>query len=315
MKEIKKLRLTDCHLYAIASPADLARRLGTSAAELERLASSDSNFRVWTNGAGREIQQPIPELQRLHARVHRYLARVDPPDFLHSPVKRRSYVTNAAAHIGSEPSVKVDIRRFFRSVPRAAVYRFFLLDMKCAGDAAGLLSKLLTFGDHLATGSSASPIIAYFAFRRMFDEIADFARDRALIMTCYVDDLTITGPQNCGNTVKELRMIVRRYGLASHKIKMFPKGRSKIVTGVVVGGDSVKLPNKRHKAIADGFEALEATSTAAERVAVLDRLISRLHEAGMIEPVFKARAITLQAERLKARAEAAARQPLAPGPT
>lgn len=297
----KKLKLVDCHLFAIASPADLARRLSTSTEKLEQLANSGDNYKLWTTAGGREVEEPQRHLQAIHSRVHRYLSRVEVPDYLHSPVKGRSYVTNAAAHAVGGPSVKIDIRKFFQSVPRVAVYRFFKEDMNCAGDAAAILAKLLTFNGHLPTGSSSSPIIAYYAFRRMFGEISDLARRQNLTMTCYVDDITITGSLDLGATVRDLQKIISAYGLRSHKIKMFPAGRPKIVTGVIVDERQIKLPNKRHKAIAEGFDQLSSSTTPAEELKILNRLLSRLHEAGMIEPAFKARARGMEHKRSLAR--------------
>ena len=46
--------------------------------------------------------------------------------------------------------------------------------MKCRRDVAGLLADMLTFEAHLPTGSAASPIIAFYAFKPMFDEIEQF---------------------------------------------------------------------------------------------------------------------------------------------
>lgn len=298
---VKALKLEDCHLYAVASPADLARRLGTSVSTLESLANADDGYKLWTNKDGREVEEPRPELQRLHAKAHRYLSRVKVPDFLHSPVKHRSYVTNAKAHTIGGPSVKIDIRKFFQSVPKAAVRRFFREDMRCKGDVAEILAKLLTFNGHLPTGSSSSPILAYYGCRRMFDEIAAFAEVNGLTVTCYVDDITVTGFGNLGRTVRELQVIIARAGLRSHKVKMFPAGRAKIITGVVVDGPLVKLPNKRHRAIAMKFDELDAALTPEEKLGVLNRLVSSLHEAGMIEPAFKARARSMELHRKELR--------------
>jgi len=294
---MKTLPLQDCHLFAIDSPADLARRLGTSVSRLESLANANDGYKLWTTSGGRDVEEPCPELQRLHAKVHRYLSRVGVPTFLHSPVRQRSYVTNAKAHAVGGPSVKIDIRKFFQSVPKAAVRRFFRDDMRCKGDVAELLAKLLTFNGHLPTGSSSSPILAYYGFRRMFGEIAEFAEARGLTVTCYVDDITVTGPAKLGQTVRELQTIIARAGLRSHKVKMFAAGRAKIITGVVVDGAFVKLPNKRHRAIAEKFDELAAAESMEAELGILNGLLSRLHEAGMIEPAFKARARSMERRR------------------
>lgn len=296
------LALQDCHLYAIASPADLARRLGTTIAELETLAESETAYRVWEKEDGREVEEPVRRLQRIHARVHRYLARVRPPKYLHSTIGGRSYVTNAKAHLGSGSLLKIDVRKFFRSVPRVAVYRLFRERLRCAGDVSGLLARVLTFRGHLPTGSSSSPIIAYYAFAEMFDEIDDLADKLGLVATCYVDDVTLSGAKATPGTLHDIRKIIARYGLQSHKAKIVRAGRPKRVTGVIVTTDGIRLPNKRHLAIARGFEDLRKASTVEDCLRILNPLISRLHEAGMIEPSYKARARTLEPMRRTVRA-------------
>ena len=170
---MKKLRIELCFLYAIVSPKDLARRLSTkycdvTSEELEALARDAGNFNVFPsrkNGKVRMVQQPRLKLQRLHRRIHDLLSRVATPDYLRSAVAGRSYITNAAAHDWGVPAIKIDVKKFFQSVPRGAVYRFFAGPMRCNPEVAGLLAHLLTYGSHLPTGGSASPIIAYYAFK------------------------------------------------------------------------------------------------------------------------------------------------------
>ncbi len=303
---VTKLRLEDCHLYAVDSPADLARRLGISVDALERLANGCDQYKLWTTDDGRDVEEPKRELQQVHAKVHKYLSRVCVPNYLHSPVKQRSYVTNARAHAIGGPSVKIDIRKFFQSVTKAAIRRFFKGDMRCKGDVAELLAKLLTFNGHLPTGSSSSPILAYYAFLGMFREIETLAASQGLTVTCYVDDITVTGSANLGVTVQELQTIIARAGLRSHKVKMFAAGRPKIITGVVVDGFDIKLPNRRHRAIAEKFKELDQVDDPEEELRALNGLLSRLHEAGMIEPAFKARARSMERRRKEVRRRLAA---------
>src|SRR5687768_9339222 len=109
MKQNKhnSLPIAKCWLYAIASPADLARRrLSTNAYpitidDLNRLTKDLGNFKLFSirkHGKDRAIQEPKRELQRIHRRVHDLLSRVQVPDYLHSAVAGKSYLSNAAAH-------------------------------------------------------------------------------------------------------------------------------------------------------------------------------------------------------------------------
>src|SRR3954451_12311145 len=95
-KKRTDLTLSDCWLYAVGSPADLARRLSTPGNELAvkdlRALSEDAgNFRHFNQinekGKSRAIQWPKRRLQNVHARVHTLLSRVAVPRYLHSAVK------------------------------------------------------------------------------------------------------------------------------------------------------------------------------------------------------------------------------------
>lgn len=276
-------RLEDCYLFAIASPTDLAIRLNSSVAELEQLAHDEHAYKIWKNEKGRKIQEPKSSLQRLHGRVHKLLARVEPPNYLHSSVRGRSYITNARAHISREPAAKLDLKKFFPSVSRHAVFQFFYRRMNCARDVAGLLAHLLTCGGCLATGSRASSILAYYCYKEMFDEIDVLARENRLLLTGYVDDITITGV-GASRPMPEVRKIISAHGMRSHKVMLFQQAKPRIITGVVVSSKGLKLPHRRQIKIRDQYHAYRGAKSAEEKLSILNQLISRVHEAAQIDP-------------------------------
>jgi hypothetical protein len=299
----KNLRLEDCGLYAVASPKFLAARLSTkhqqfSAADLQALANDSGNFKLWDkrnkDGSKRRIEEPKPLLQRIHKRVHILLSRIEVPSYLHSAVKGRSYLSNAADHDPGVRTIKIDVKKFFPSVPRAKVFGFFRDTLKCRPDVAGLMAHLLTFQGHLPTGSCASPIIAYYAFKQMFDEIAALSARYGLHMTCYVDDMTLSGENATGQVLAEIRAIVARYGLKSHKPYRFGPNQPRVVTGVCLTTRGLRVPNKLHLKIAQGFDAMKQARTVKDREKIRRSLMGRLHAAGQIDAKFKARAITLK---------------------
>lgn len=307
-KRRTNLKLSECWLYAIVSPADLARRLATpkhtiKPAELSRLAMDAGNFRLFTQtnatGKSRQIQEPKRRLQWIHGKIHSLLSRVEVPEYLHSAVRGRSYITNAAAHDPSMPMLKIDVKKFFASVPRVAIFNFFAGPMKCRRDVAGLLADVLTFDAHLPTGSAASPVIAFYAFKHMFDEIEQFALARGLKMTCYVDDLALSGPRANKGALFEVRKIIARHGLKSHKAHVFAATQPKVLTGVCNTPAGPRVPNKLHLKIKTGFKTLSSAITADARNEALRPLLGRLEAAGQIDPVFRARAITVRAAHSK----------------
>lgn len=287
-KKLKKMETfipcEQSHLYGINSIHLLAKKLGFSVADLERFAAH-SKYRVFNlKASGRLVEEPPPILQSLHRKIHRYLSRIDAPNYLHSAIRGRSYITNASAHIGAGPMIKIDVKKFYPSVPHHKVMHFFRDHLSCAKDVSGLLANLLCKDGRLPTGGAASPIISYYSFKNMFDAIADFCAEKKLVMTCYVDDLTVSGLGANREVLHEIRLIMLKFGLSSHKAKFFQPSRSKIVTGVIVRGNRIDLPFSRWKAIRASEKQLAAASSDVERMSLYPALISRLHEAAQINP-------------------------------
>ncbi len=299
------LPLSLCWLYAISSPADLARRLSVpsyrlTVDDLTYLARDAGNYRLFSivneKAKSRPIQWPKPRLQAVHARIHKLLSRVVVPEYLHSAVKGKSYVSNAGAHDPKEPTIKIDVKKFFPSVTRAVIFNFFEGSLRCRRDVAGLIADILTFGAHLPTGSSASPIIAYYSFKAMFDEIFEYAKSHDLTMTCYVDDMALSGPRANKAALFAVRKIITRHGLKSHKAHAFTAGQPKVVTGVCNTVEGPRVPNRLHLKIKRGFDALASAANLNEKDKVLRPLLGRLEAAAQIDPKFKARARTLRAK-------------------
>ena len=303
-RQRRPLQISECWLFAIDSKVDLARRLSmegfkVAVADLERLSADAGNFKLFSIRQGnkeRPVQEPKRELQRIHARIHKLLARVQVPEYLHSAVKGKSYLTNARAHELNAPTIKIDVKKFFPSVPRRAVFRFFEKTMHCRRDVAGLLADLLTFDARLPTGSSASPIIAYYAFKPMFDALAELAERNSLKMTCYVDDITMSGAQAGRSVLYEAHQIISKFGLKSHKMKAFPGNTPKIITGVCNAPAGERVPNRLHLKIKVGFEQLRNKGIGKEAGKIVGPLLGRLEAARQIDPAFGARAKTLRAQ-------------------
>ena len=286
----QRIPIDRCHLYGIRSPHALAKRLGWDLNKLNRLAV-DGGYRVFNHKeTGREIQEPGRALQSLHRQLHKNLARIEVPDYLHSAVKGRSYLTNALAHVGPGQMVKIDIAKFYQSVPQHKVMHFFRDAMNCAPDVAGLLANLICFRGALATGSSISPIISYYSFKPLFDALKQLADRHELEMTCYVDDVTLSGPRASAKVLHEARTLIFRAGLRAHKDRHFLSGEGKIVTGVVVGERGISLPFSRWKKIRYAIRVLEKTTDSAERLKQYPKLVSRLYEATQIDARCRPRA-------------------------
>ncbi len=149
---------------------------------------------------------------------------LEPPEFLFCPVKRRSYASNAAQHVGAKELRMIDIKAYFPSTPRQRVIWFFHKVMRCSPDVAVILGQLLTADGHLTTGSTVSPIMSFFAFYDMWLAIAQIAKDAGCVLTVYMDDITISCDRIPGKVVWAIKQEIHRRGLNYHKERRYTRG-------------------------------------------------------------------------------------------
>lgn len=251
--------------------------------DMAKALADPAYYRVWFNEKGREIQQPIRTLALVHKRIGDLLARIELPDYLYSQ-RGRSYADNARHHLGHVPLFKTDIHKFYPSTTWMMVYRMFIDQFACAEDVAHRLADLCCYQQrHLPTGSPLSGRIAFFAARQMFDEIAAVASRESCRMTVYVDDVTFSGVRATKTLMGEVRQVVHKYGLKTKqkKSKTYAATSPKAVTGAIVSGEELRLPNERHRKIQEARRQLvDATGLDKERVQRVLR--GRLQEAKQV---------------------------------
>lgn len=241
------------------------------------------NYRVWLNEKNREIQQPIGRLGAVHSRIGDLLSRIELPDYLYSQ-KGRSYADNAWRHRGEVPLLKTDIHKFYPSTTWMMVYRMFCIEFECAEDIAHRLADLCCYQQkHLPTGSPVSGRIAFLAARHMFDAVYSAAERERCEMTAYVDDLTVSGANATKVLLGEIRQIIRRHGLktTNKKSHAYAASSPKPVTGAVICGDEVRLPNERHRRIDEVRRALKAAAKT-EKAKLQRTLLGRVQEAKQV---------------------------------
>lgn len=289
-KQSERIEIEKCHLYGFTSPHALALRLGWPLQKLRELAENGQYREFNHKTTGRAIQEPGAALQSLHRQIRKYLARIEVPEYLHSAVKGRSYLSNASHHVGDGALVKIDIKKFYDSTPQYKVMHFFRDSLNCSPDVAGLLANLVCFRGKLATGSSVSPIISYYTYKPLFDSLAALADRNGLKMTCYVDDITFSGHAASKKVLHEARTLIFRAGLRAHKARAFPKDHVRIVTGVAVGELGISLPFSRWQKIHAASREIRDATTDDQRAKLYPKLVSRLYEAAQIDPLCRPRA-------------------------
>ncbi len=267
--------LDQSRLFMLRTRGKLAKLLRITPSELRALELATEQYREFErpkkNGIGyRHVENPCRELKRAQARIARALGGITPPDFLFCPVKRRCYVTNAAAHRNNRVIQCLDIQKFFPNTPQQRVFWFFRKVMHCNRDMAGLLAKLACYQGYLPTGSPLSPIMAYFAFYDLWAEIATFCKERGYTFTVYIDDVTVSGPRVPRADMWEIRQMIHRRGLIAHKAKTYVD-RPAEITGVILREGKLEAPFRQHQKKHEAKALLLAT-VDAERNALIGRI-------------------------------------------
>lgn len=288
----KSYALDQSPLYRMRSRKRLAADVfNIELSLLERLAANSSNYRVFNIKRGeksRQVEVPKAIVERLHRRLFALLERIEKPPYLHSGVKKRSYLTNARAHLGRRSLVKLDIKKFYPSVRANMVYRFFRDALQCSQDVAGLLTRLCVYDGHMPTGSCLSQLLAYFAVKPLFDQIDSLARSEGLYFTVYVDDMTLSGERATPMFLWKVKQLVHSHGLQYHKDRFYPSNARRVVTGVLIDGDRLAVQPSKEFAIWQQMQAL-GCGDEVERFTALEKLIGSAVAASQIEDRFRER--------------------------
>jgi hypothetical protein len=276
-------------LFKLRNRKRLAALLHISAAELRYLSkhadSLYSEFDVPKKSGGvRGVENPRRQLKLVQARIARLLGRIAPPDYLFCPVKGRCYVTNAARHRGQRVVHCLDVRKYFPSTPSRRVFWFFHHVMGCEADIAAVIAKLACYRGHLPTGSPLSPIMAFFANYDVWESIAAHCNAHGYRLTVYIDDVTISGASLSPTVLWEIKRAIHRSGLRYHKEKHFID-RPAEITGVIVDGDRLLVPNRQLRKLNDTRHALRRAVPASEEKKLLERLSGLQGQAAQIAAV------------------------------
>ena len=220
----------------------------------------------------------------MQPRVWALLGRISPPDFLFSPVKGRSYVDNAAHHIGSNAFWLLDVADYFPNCTANNVARFFRRDLECSRDVTAVLVRISTHQGCLPQGSPCSPILAYFSNRPMWDEIDQLVRETGCKISLYADDITISGGIVRRETIWKVKQTVYRHGFhlkPSKEVSLISAPAD--ITGVIVRDARTHIPNRQLKKLAEQKAARSETRDPKLRKRLDNQIAGRKAQRRQVE--------------------------------
>ena len=234
---------------------EVAALLGETRDDLRRLVSYREQFiirrDIEANGKTRKLAYPVGRLRAAHERMKFHLNKIMQPSYLFSPRKGRGQRDNAMLHLNQDQYLTMDLKQFYPSTTVAMVRNWLKLELGVYDDVAGLLAKLSCVDGKVSFGSPLTPVLCTMVHRKMFDEIASICATGSLRYSVWVDDLTISGATLPGRVVDEIREVIRKYGLKSHKIHYHMGNGVVYITGIGVVGSNLVAPNSQNLKLRD----------------------------------------------------------------
>lgn len=194
-------------------------------------------------------------------KLNKILYQVELPSYLYSK-KESDYVKNAFNHKGSTKFILMDIQSYFPSCRVNYIKDFFVKEsgLNMSPDIAESMTKFVTVYDSvlkqriIPQGFPTSPIIAYYAYKEMFDEINEECTKRNIKFTVYVDDLTFSYTDeieiDANEFVEIIIKIVKKYkhNVKKRKTKILNISDNKVplITGVLVKRYKVRASKYMH---------------------------------------------------------------------
>lgn len=227
---------------------------------------------------------PKPFLKLVHKKLANLLSRIETPNYLHSGVKRKSYVTNGRYHAKpSSYALTLDLSKFYQSSSKEFIFKAFKYNFNMSDDVAWLVTDIVIYNGFLPTGSPVSQLIAFFTYQRTFDKINGMAEKRHINFSLYVDDMAFSSNKAIPNNMEDL--VTKEFENVGLKIKhektrKYTKKQIKTITGCDIhpNGD-LKVPEKRRTEIIQSFERINKLTEQEKK-----SLLGKIQAARQIEP-------------------------------
>jgi len=236
-------------------------------------------FKIKKRSSGyRVICVPNKDLLKIQKWINKFvLSKLESSPFSYAFEQGQSIVDCAAQHLGCRWLIKIDLRNFFESLSEIQVFRIFkeagynnLLSFEMArlctkqakggwkyhskywkNNFSGIIKEYnADIIGHLPQGAPTSPKLANLIVKNLDFEVNDIAKKYSLVHTRYADDMIFSTIDNSFDFkkaqcfIKEIFFILPKYGLLPNrqKTKIIPPGGRKIVLGLLVDTEKVRLP-------------------------------------------------------------------------
>lgn len=262
-------------MKAIQSLRHLEWTLGIPRVTLRELAATAPlHYHPFQQRQGtkiRTIDNPDEQIKHVQKRVNsRILNEVAMPEYLHGGVRRRSPLSNVAAHLGQRCLIRLDVEDFFPSISNRHVFGVWREQLGFGRQVSSLLTRLTTYRFRLPQGAPTSTALANLVLVPVEQALVDRSAETGVVYTRFVDDIGVSGNDPrfmIQEVITELRAIglrVNRGKLVAESGIMGPT-RQQLLTGYHANckrGPSV--PRKKRNNVRVAIRALRHLDPASE---------------------------------------------------
>ena len=293
-KKIEKKPLEQSPLYNLSSKAKLSHLLGCRTQFLHNFRNSRQQYNIFkikkkNSTEKRPVEDPNIFLKRLHSKLKKLITEIQTPDYLHSGTKGKSHITNAQSHIAAKYCVTLDLKSFYQNARKTFLRYMFHTVFQMPDDIAYCVADIATIpytqsyehNSYFSTGSPLSQILIFWCYKGTFDYIDRLAREKGIIFTLYVDDMTFSSTKPIPK--KFIKSVERRLGkvclqLNNKKTKWYYPENFKIVTGCAIKNGTMKVKNCKREEIIIKLKQNDNSSKA------IASIVGKISSQQQIEP-------------------------------
>ena len=232
----------------------LSKLLGVELSLLSRITGVSNKFyRSFfipkKSGDFRTIKAPYPKLAYIQKWIKtNILEKLEVNEHAFAYRKGRSNIDNAKQHVGSSELLKLDLTNFFHDISIKQVRELFR-DLGYSDKVSYQLAKLCCLKGHIPQGAPTSPIISNLVLRKLDIKLSCIARNQGLIYSRYADDIFFSGLRVTETLVNEVKKTIEEFDFSinNKKFKVLRCRERKIITGLCVSSNRVRVPKKQRR--------------------------------------------------------------------
>ncbi|KHE07953.1 retron St85 family RNA-directed DNA polymerase [Citrobacter braakii] len=234
----------------------LSHLIGIKYPEINNIIYSPSDFyRTFEipkrTGGSREISTPYPTLMKCQRWIYEnILLKIPTHHCAYAYKKEHSIIKNAMQHVNNTNVIKIDLKNFFPSIPINWVINLFA-KLGYSNNIPFILSALCCNDNCLPQGAITSPSLSNILLYSLDERLFKLSEKLGLTYTRYADDMIFSGKYTPPKTIEYIKHIIESYGfeLNNRKTKILSTEKRKIITGIDISNNELKLPRRTRREI------------------------------------------------------------------